>query len=244
MVALVTTAYGLGRSVARLPDTDPGCRFEPQLVGSADVKRAIVLVEVSHDLVATELAGCMRVGGEQPDGFLVPDLLPPGTGPRHEEALAARQTVDYRRLLAVQRHLIGLPRDPHAAKVPDVFPDRQRSVHMLVRNLLRRQAVVLIDQRPGPGFERLPVRCTPPVAEPAVTVVPGTLVVEAVADDRADRSVVGRIVAVGIEERILQDRSREHDLVHARVVVGVDRLGGHMPLIAVDRFADLVQLAV
>jgi hypothetical protein len=53
---------------------------------------------------------------------------------------------------------------------------------MLVRNLLRRQAVVLIDQRPGPGFERLPVRCTPPVAEPAVTVVPGTLVVEAVAD--------------------------------------------------------------
>src|SRR5690348_14520367 len=118
---------------------------------------------------------------------------------------------------------------------------------MLARDLLRRQAVVLIDQRPGPGFERLPVRRTPPVAEPAVTVVPGTLVVEAVADlvadDRADRSVVGRIVAVGIEERILQDRSREHDLVHARVVVGVDRLGGHVPLIAVDRFADLVQLA-
>ena len=31
----------------------------------------------------------MRVDGEQPDGFLVPDLLPPGTSPRHEEALAA-----------------------------------------------------------------------------------------------------------------------------------------------------------
>jgi hypothetical protein len=68
------------------------------------------------------------------------------------------------------------------------------------------------------------------------------LVADLVADDRADRSVVGRIVAIGIEERILQDRGREHDLVHARVVVGVDRLGGHVPLIAVDRFADLVQL--
>ena len=57
MVALVTTAYGLCRGVARLPDTDPSCRFEPQLVGSADVKRAVELVEVAHDLVATELAG-------------------------------------------------------------------------------------------------------------------------------------------------------------------------------------------
>src|ERR1043165_7198385 len=156
---------------ARLPDTDPSCRFEPQLVGSDDVERAVELVEVPHDLVATELAGCMRVDGEQPDGFLVPDLLLPGTSPRHEEALAACQTLDYRGLLAVQRHLVGLPRDANASEVPDVFPDRQRSVHVLVRNLLRRQAVVLIDQRPGPGFERLPVRCTPPVAEPAVTVV-------------------------------------------------------------------------
>src|SRR5436305_3837858 len=78
-----------------LPDTDPGCRFEPQLVGCADIERAVELVEVPHDLVAAELAGGVRVDGEQPDGFLVPDLLPPGTSPRHEEALAARQTVDH-----------------------------------------------------------------------------------------------------------------------------------------------------
>jgi hypothetical protein len=64
-----------------LPDTDPGCRFEPQLVGSADVKRAVELVEVPHDLVATELAGGMPVDGQQPDDFLVPGLLLPGTGP-------------------------------------------------------------------------------------------------------------------------------------------------------------------
>jgi hypothetical protein len=64
-----------------LPDTDPGCRFEPQLVGSADIKGGVELVEVAHDLVAAELAGRMRVGGEQPDGFIVPGLLLPGTGP-------------------------------------------------------------------------------------------------------------------------------------------------------------------
>src|SRR5580693_5757924 len=159
MVALVATADGLCGSVARLPDTDPSRRFEPQLVGRADIKRAVELVEVPHDLVAPELAGGVRVDGEQPDGFLVPDLLLPGTSPRHEEALAARQTVDYRCLLAVQRHLIGLPCDAQASEVPDVLPDCQRAVHMLVRKLLRRQGVVLLDQRPGPGFERLPVRC-------------------------------------------------------------------------------------
>src|SRR6266487_2315213 len=231
-----------------LPDTHPSRGLEPQLVGSADIKRGVKLVEVPHDLVATELAGGMPVDGEQPDDFRVPSLVLPGTSPRQEEALRARQTVDYRCLFAVQRHQIGLPCDAQASEIPDILPDRQRSVHMLVRSLLRRQAVVLLDQRPGPGFERLPVLCAPPVGEPAVTVRLGTLVVEAVADlvtdDRADRSVIGRIVAARIEERILQDRSREHNLVHARVVVGVDHLGSHEPLVMVDRLADLVHLAV
>src|ERR1700722_2136159 len=202
-----------------LPDMDPGFWFEPQLVGSSDIKGAVELVEVPHDLVAAELAGGVRVGGEQPECSLVPGLYLPDNSPRHEEALGARQTVDDRRLLAAQRHLIGLPGDAQAAEVPDVLPDRQRSVHMLVRYLLGRQAVVLLDQRPGPAFERLPVRGAPPVGELAVAVDFGTLVIEAVADlvadDCADRTVVGRIVAGGIEERILQDRRREHDLVHA-----------------------------
>ncbi len=197
-----------------LPDTDPSCGIKPQLVGGAYVKRGVELVEVPHDLVAAELAGGMRVDGEQPDDFLVPSLVLPGTCPRQEEALGARQAVDHRCLFALQRQLVGLPGDAEAAEIPDILPDRQRSVHMLVRSLLRRQGVVLLDQRNGPGFKRLPVRRAPPVGEPAVTVVLGTLVVEAVADlmadDRADRSVVGRIVAARIEERILQDRRREH----------------------------------
>src|SRR5262249_4069014 len=134
-----------------LPDTHPSCGLEPQLVSGADLKRAVELVEVPHDLVATELAGGMPVDGEQPEDFLVPGLVLPGTSPRHEEALGARQTVDYRCLSAVQRHQIGLPCDAEASQVPNVLPDRQRSVHMLVRSLFWRQRVVLLDQRPGPG---------------------------------------------------------------------------------------------
>src|SRR5215472_19169171 len=132
----------------------------------------------------------MRVDGEPPDDFLVPGLVLPGTSPRDEEALRAGQTIDHRCLFAVQRHQVGLPRDAEASEVADVLPDRQRSVHMLARSLQRRHGVVLLDQRPGPGFERRPVRCAPPVGEPAVTVILRTLVVEAMTDlmtdDRAD----------------------------------------------------------
>jgi hypothetical protein len=68
----------------------------------------------------------------------------------------------------------------------------------------------------------------PPVAQVAVPSYLAALVVEAVpdlvADHRADCAVVHRVVGLDVEERRLQDRGREHDLVHARVVVGVDRL--------------------
>src|ERR1700733_10245287 len=65
-----------------LPDMDPGFWFEPQLVGSADIKGAVELVEVPHDLVAAELAGGVRVGGEQPECFLVPGPYLPDNSPR------------------------------------------------------------------------------------------------------------------------------------------------------------------
>ena len=100
----------------------------------------------------------------------------------------------------------------------------------------------------GALLERGAVVVRPPVAQRPVAVEAAALVVEAVADlvadDRADAAVVGRGVALGVEERVLQDRRREDDLVHQRVVVRVDRLRRHVPLVAVDRLADLAELAV
>ena len=98
----------------------------------------------------------------------------------------------------------------------------------------------------GALLELLAVGVGPPVVQVAVAVVLRALVVEAVADlvadDRADAAVVDRVVGVEVEERRLQDRGREDDLVHPRVVVGVDRLGRHEPLVAVDRLAELARL--
>ena len=50
--------------------------------------------------------------------------------------------------------------------------------------------------------------------------------------------------SVRVEERRLQDAGGEVDVVHLRIVVGVDRGRRHVPLLAVHRLADLVQLAV
>ncbi len=106
---------------------------------------------------------------------------------------------------------------------------------------------VLRHQAAGDGIEGLAVVVGPPVAEPSVAVQLAALVVEAVADlvadHRADRTVVDRVVGRHVEERRLQDRGREHDLVHVAVVVRVDRLRRHAPLAAVDLGADAHDLA-
>ena len=116
------------------------------------------------------------------------------------------------------------------------------------RQPARGERVVLLDEHCRALLEGGAVGIRPPVAQRPVAVEAAALVVEAVADlvadDRADAAVVRRGIAVRLEERVLQDRGREHDLVHQRVVVRVDGLRRHVPLVAVDRLADLAELAV
>ena len=110
------------------------------------------------------------------------------------------------------------------------------------------QLVVLGDQPVGSLAEARLVVGGPPVVQVALAVVLRPLVVEAVTDlvtdDGPDAAVVERRVGVRVEERRLQDRGGEADLVGARVVVGVDVLRVHQPLVAVDRAAELAELPV
>ncbi len=73
-----------------------------------------------------------------------------------------------------------------------------------------------------------------------------SLVVETVADlvsdHRADAAVVRGVLGIRVEERRLQNRGREHDHVHGRLIVGVHRLRIHQPFVLVDRLADLGKL--
>ena len=127
-------------------------------------------------------------------------------------------------------------------------PIVERPVDLLAGKLGRLEAAVLLDQHLGARLELLAVGVGPPVDHVAVAVGLRALVVEAVADlvadHRADAAVVDRVVGFEVEERGLEDRGREDDLVHPGVVVGVDRLRGHAPLVAVDRLAELGEVAV
>ncbi len=143
---------------------------------------------------------------------------------------------------------IRLVGDRQAAEVADVLADGQRTVDVLAGKLLRLEPVVLGDQLRGAGLELLAVGLGPPVVHVAVAVVLRSLVVEAVADlvadHGADAAVVHRVVGLHVEERRLKDRGGEDDLVHPRVVVGVDRLRRHEPFVAIDRLAQLGELAI
>ena len=154
-----------------------------------------------------------------------------------------------------KRERIRLDRDVHAAQIADVLADGQRAVHVrrlirlvsvLLDQLQRHKAVVLGDQCAGTGLEVLAILIGPPVVELAVAVVLRTLIVEAmadlVADHCADAAVVRRILGLRVEEWGLQNRGREHDDIHAWLVVGVHRLRIHQPFVLVDRLADLGQL--
>ena len=112
----------------------------------------------------------------------------------------------------------------------------------------RCERVILLNEGVRALFEGGAVLIRPPVRQVARPVVARALVVEAVpdlvADDRANSAEVHRVVGFGVEERRLKDRGWEDDLVLRGVVVGVDGLGGHVPLVAVHRAAKLCPFAV
>ena len=189
----------------------------------------------------------MRVDGEQHLRRLGAALAAPRLGPAEEQALRGRVAVDLLAVRVASGQQPGVVGDAEAAQVADVLADGQLPVDRAV-DALGRQAVELGDQPLGQRLEGLAVRGLPPVAEAAVAVAGGSLVVEAVADlvpdHRADGAVVDRVVGLGVEERRLQDGRGEHDLVAQRVVVRVDRLGVHLPLVLVDGLADAAERPV
>ncbi len=188
----------------------------------------------------------MRIGRQLVQPRRVAPLAAPDLGEAEEEALVAGQAVDHRGRLAVQRQVIRLVGDAQPRQVGDILAERQRALDVDAGERLVR--VVLLDQTVGARGEGGGVGRRPPVAQRPLGVVLPPLVVEAVADlvadDDADRAVIDRRVGGGIEERRLQDRRGKDDLVHRRVVIGVDRHRRHAPLGAVERSPELGEVAV
>src|SRR5580692_3295493 len=88
----------------------------------------------------------------------------------------------------------------------------------------------------------------PPVAQVAILVELAPLVVipvnRLVSDHGTRGRVVDRVILGGIEERWLQNPSREVDGIGLRILIGVHRWRRHSPLGSVERLANLLELAV
>ena len=144
--------------------------------------------------------------------------------------------------LPAERFLIGRVGDRHAAQVGEVLAERQPAVDVQIVEQLRRRRIASTSLSVL-AVEAGAIVGRPPVAQVALGVGAASLIVEAVrdfvADHGADAAVVHRVVGREIEERRLQNAGGEDDLVHRRVVIGVDRRRRHVPFAAIDRLAEL-----
>ena len=167
----------------------------------------------------------------------------PYAGPGEEEALLGSEAVDHAEGSLLHRVLQSTEGDVDAAVVADVLAESLLAVDELAGNGLHGAEVVLEHLRACVVV--LLVEVGPPVVLVAGLVELAALVVEAMAhlvsDHAADGTVVDGVVGIGVKEWGLQDGCGEADLVGGWVVVGIDGLGRHQPLVLVD---GLVHLAV
>src|SRR5689334_18821762 len=176
---------------------------------------------------------------------LGPLLRAPALREREKEALRRREAVALFRRLIARSELECVPCDLEAAEIGDVFAEREFAVDMQIVD--RHVGVELLHQFLCARVELLAVGAGPPVAQVAFGIEAAALIVEAVqhfvADDGADAAVIQRIVGLRVEIRWLHLCRRKYDLVLQRVVVRVDGLRQHAPLVAIDRLVDLGELA-
>src|SRR5215472_12801393 len=170
------------------------------------------------------------------------------TGPLRvadEEPLVGRKAVAFIQMLIFGSGFPRCVRQDQPAQVCDVLALGELAVDLDVvdDDVLG----ILIDHALAALLELLGIVLAPPVAQITLGVELAALVVEAVGEFVTNRAsgiaVVRSIVQLGIIERRLQHAGREIDIVHLRVVIGVDGRRRHAPLAPVQRPADLRQLA-
>ena len=161
-----------------------------------------------------------------------PGFIAAKLSPGNKELLIGREAIDRgRRRLALLRLLECQISNLHACQVADGFAQNQFALVMnvgfdVVAIELGRHALRL-------GLKLLQVIGGPPVVQPSLGIVLGSLIVEAVTDlvanDDADRAVVVGIGCLRVKSRWLQDSGGEDNLVQQRIVVGVGGGRRHAP---------------
>src|SRR5205085_11514838 len=188
---------------AKSPDVNALLRRQIELVARLDVERLVPGVDVPDDAVHAILARAVLIGDDLLTLGIFTLLFLPRLGVGNEEALITCQAVNDRRFAVLGGVLLvrGIGR-LDTRQVADILAERQLAVDREIRERL--EAIVLRHERIGlrcEGFGRLG---RPPVPKLSNRIELATLVVESMAhfmaDDSADRAIIGRGVGVRIEE--------------------------------------------
>lgn len=181
----------------------------------------------------------MGVGSNLGAQGLIALFFAPNSSVRQEEPLLPRQAFNRFGFGSRKGNLEGFEGDSSPAKVPDVLSDGQLAVDVWAvgAELRGDQLVVLGDETLGALLEGRAIVDRPPVTQQTLAITRRALIVETmtdlVADDRTDPAIVDGVVSLDVEEWRLQDGRRENDLIAQWVVIGIDRLGEHQPLVRV-----------
>src|SRR5271170_4424942 len=198
------------------------------------------LWHVLHHAVDAELARRVRIGLHLQANLCGTDAAAPVLSEGDEEFLNWRIAVRVLRLevdvLALRVCQEGHVGEAQAAVVGRVLAQRELAVHLNVVH--GGEVAVLLHLAIGLLVELLSVIGSPPIGQVSIAVKLASLIVEAVrelvADDSSGVTIILSVRRVRIEEQQLQNASWKIDIVHAGVVVGVDRRRSHAPLAAID----------
>ena len=84
----------------------------------------------------------------------------------------------------------------------------------------------------------------PPIFHISISIILTPLIIKAVGhlmtNDNADCTIVECLVSLRIEERILENTCRETDFVGCGVIISIDRLRSHSPLVSINRLTRFI----
>mgnify|MGYP002140870801 CR=1 FL=1 len=136
-------------------------------------------------------------------------------------------------------------RNRQPGQIADIFAQRKFTADMFAQHFI---GVILGNQALPRRFKSGNITGRPPIGQTTMFIIFGPLIVEVVADfmadDRANTAIIDRCVGVGVKEGRLQYRRREHNFVHRKIGIGIDRHRRHAPFPTPHRAAQFANLII
>src|SRR5690606_36973533 len=176
---------------------------------------------------------------------LITALHTPDRSPGDKEPLFRCKTIyGIRPPMLLQVSLKSVISDQQATEVSDIFSQSKLPLYVYALQWLI--SIILSYQFAGSFLEIFQILFLPPVLQIAIRIIPAALIIKTVgnlvADHCAYAAIIHSSICLVVVKRRLQNPGRENNLVPSRIIVSIDRLRGHKPLILINGFPQLADI--